>query len=264
MHTSPVARTFLQLNGPDAIRYLNGQVTHDVRLCTEKQSIHACVTDAKGKLQAVITIHCLTPHTLLIESELEVRDDLLARLDRYLIADDCEWTDRSDELQLMHTLGDESAEIVRAINRYGKPGFDLIATAQELQCYTSTASAPEDFEKLRIEHSLPVWGKELVRDMLPQEAGIEDSHISFSKGCYIGQEVISRIKSVGRVNRSLITLQLEKANSALTGKTLSHNGKDVGILTSISPTGRALGFRHRKAEGVKEFTIEGQTARVVG
>lgn len=264
MHSFPAKRTFLQLSGPDAERYLNGQVSNDVRLATAEQSIHACVTDAKGKLQAVISIHRLDDTTLLIEAEADLRDDLLARLDRYLIADDCEWTDRSDELQRCHNLDGGPAPLIRAINRFGQPGYDLIGTSDELAEFTHGA-ADTALEELRIQNGVPAWGAELVPDMLPQEGGIEDTHISFSKGCYIGQEVISRIKSVGRVNRSLVRLQFPPGTSTdLVGKELEHEGKSVGTLTSLSSSGHALGLRHRKAAGAQSFQVSGQSGTVSG
>ena len=107
-------------------------------------------------------------------------------------------------------------------------------------------------EALRIDHGVPAWGRELLEGMLPPEALLEATDISYNKGCYIGQEVISRIKSAGKVNRRLTRFSFGAEVPVVPGPLVDPEGGIAGELTSISPvvTGgvrHALGYVKRGA-----------------
>ena len=95
-------------------------------------------------------------------------------------------------------------------------------------------------ESLRILLGVPLWGAELDENTLPAEAGIEDRAVSFAKGCYIGQEVVSRVRSVGHVNRQLCGLRAQDASPLYAGMRLvlpdEAGGKEVGRITSAAPS----------------------------
>ena len=95
----------------------------------------------------------------------------------------------------------------------------------------------EELERARIEAGVPAWGKELDDSILPAEAGLDETHISFSKGCYPGQEPIARLRHRGHVNRKLRVLEVD----AEPGDELVWEGKAVGRVTSAVP-GVALGY----------------------
>jgi folate-binding protein YgfZ len=97
----------------------------------------------------------------------------------------------------------------------------------------------EEFERWRIEAGIPLWGHEIDDRILPAEAGLDETHISFTKGCYPGQEPIARQRYRGKVNRRLRILEVE--GEAQIGDELLHEGKKVGRLTSTA-AGIALGF----------------------
>ena len=250
-------RCLLEIHGPDAVRYLNGQVTQDVRLLAQEPTtaLPAGVTDAKGRLQGYVTLYQISdsPLTLWVEAPLELRDILFARLSRYLIADDAEIEDRSDDYRLLHCMGDtpEPGDFLHA--RYGVPGYDRWMQA-------GAAIAPSAFlpqervEAIRVENGMPLWGRELVEGILPPEAGLDRWAISYQKGCYIGQEVISRIKSAGKVNRQLFLFHLENAGILDGATLLDEAGTEVGTLTSIAGP-HALGYLSKKGFGQTKFDV---------
>lgn len=249
-------RCLLHLHGPDAVRYLNGQVTQDVRklLTSPQQALPSCVTDAKGRLQAFVTLYLRDANgpSLWIEAPLSLREILFTRLSRYLIADDAEIDDISEEYRLTHSIEQAPALGDFSHARLGTAGFDRWLPAKEDPPSTDRLSS-EDAERVRIEHGIPAWGHELEEGILPPEAGLDATAISYQKGCYIGQEVISRIKSAGKVNRRLSRFMLE--NDVPVGAILlDETGVEVGSLTSVA-TPFALGYLSKKAFGKTQFSL---------
>lgn len=263
-YTDLSSRTKLRLTGEDRVRYLNGQVTNDVRKATATDAMYAGVTTAKGKLEADVYLSP-TPEgdAIWVDGPGSIRDELLLRLDKYLISDDAEWEDVSDDWQLIHVLG-ESPQLEgiwsRHANRFGVPGADLIATVGtdivgQLDLEVLPDSALLD---LRIRQGMPVWGAELDTSILPQEALLQDRAIDFGKGCYIGQEVISRIKSVGKVNRQLVALVAQDATKVLEpGMELLADETVVGHLTSVTES-EALGCWIALGFAKRDFSSPGQ------
>ncbi|MEJ6578462.1 MAG: NAD(P)-binding domain-containing protein [Akkermansiaceae bacterium] len=208
----------IRVSGPDSVRYLNGQLSNDVNLATEDEAIDACLLDPKGKLQAFVQIH-REGDDFIIEGPYDQAAIILARLDKYLIADDVELTDESE---------DDSAYTLR-MN-----------------------------ETARILEGIPKWPNELFPGLLPPEAGLESTAISYTKGCYTGQEVISRMKRAGKTNRQLVKLTLDKPLIPTRSKLLV-DGKEAGWITSVaahvSQGEVALGYRLRKFETANEFDV---------
>ncbi len=211
--------TAIRLTGPDSERYLNGQVSNDVSLATETEPISACLLDAKGKLQASVNI-VRDGDDFLVLAHSSLRDDLMPRLDRYLIADQVELIDESGQ-------HDERL--------------------------------PQLDEATRISKGIPAWPNELFPGLLPPEAAIEESHISYTKGCYTGQEVISRMKRAGKTNKHLIKLTLDRPLVPTQSKLLIGE-KEAGWITSVATltdgTEIALGYRLRKFETEERFDVQ--------
>lgn len=218
----------LEFSGPDAVRFLNGQVTQDVRKAVAAESLlPSCVTDAKGKLQFRIWLgKGKADGSVRVYCDQEFLDNLEARLTRYLIADDVEVRNVSDEISTA----------------------DLTIPNAGLS------------ERERIEKGIPRWGAEITEGMLPPEAGLDLTDISYNKGCYIGQEVISRIKSAGKVNRRLVKLAFEGEGKL--GEFTNAEGKACGEVTSVAGD-IGLGFLKRSAEGASEFWVDGVKCRVI-
>lgn len=207
-------RVRLRLSGPDAPRYLNGQVTNDVRRAVPGAAMRAAVCNAKGKMEAEVFLHTREADagTLWIDGPADLRDFLPLRLEKYLIADDAVLEDVSDATSLLHFFGASPPALpehpdVRCIraNRAGQPGWDVWCRADQAAGISglSSAAAPALVEWVRIIHRVPLWGAELGPDVLPPEARMEEDAIDYHKGCYIGQETISRLRSVGQVTRRL-------------------------------------------------------------
>ncbi len=265
-HFSLQNRAFFKLSGPDAERYLNGQITNDVRSASTEHSIYALVTNAKAKLQGELYLHRIHQTEFLCDLPIELRESLFARLDQYLIADDALLEDVTEQYHIVHYIGEiptaSGNQFVRKTNRLGIDGFDLIAISPTLTIDDTISINERD--RLRISNLIPAWSYELSEDLLPQEAGLEHRAISFNKGCYVGQEVISRIKSIGRVNRSLTKFHLTWHDNydshCLPLSITLEDGTNLGILTSVTDSADpgqliGLGFLHRKADDKNEFYI---------
>ena len=246
-------RVKLFLSGKDRIRYLNGQVTSNVSQLAAGQTQPACVTTAKGKLCAEVVITAL-PDALVIDADASLRETLPARLERYIVADEVELQDGTDAWRLLHFLPGRDEPLDSApgaafgdlprqrSRRFGREGFDIFLRAEEAEeRFPSLASdrviLDEPLaETLRIEAGLPRWGFELGEDTLPPEAGLDRTHIDYHKGCYIGQEVISRLKSVGHVNRQLTGFISEDGGVLSRGMALFAGASEhqTGSLTSAT------------------------------
>jgi tRNA-modifying protein YgfZ len=253
----------LRLGGADAFRYLNGQITRDLKRLVAGEALTACILTPKGKLCAHLLIH-REGDDLIVESNAGVGEALRERLERYLVADDVTITEEKWPGRI-HLFGDASTRIKQRI----KDGIhDAEASAKGLSCsrlgvpghdlsYGSPVPAeglldPSVVEILRIERGIPAWGRELGAETLPPEAGLDRTSIDYDRGCYPGQEVISRLKSIGRVNRLLCGFRGHSLRPGM--RILSDGGKELGVLTSAaslpeSPECVALGYLPRGTEG---------------
>jgi tRNA-modifying protein YgfZ len=252
----------LEFSGPDAMRFLNGQLTQDVRrVVGQTLALPSCVTDVKGKLQYRVYLMEAQADVFWVSGLAEWAEMLEARLTRYLIADDVTVTDLSSTYQLAHLLGPRIAPppgvLSRDSDRYGELGMDWwIPTGQEAAVASIPEYHSEALEALRVAAGVPAWGRELSAGLLPPEALLDVTDCSYHKGCYIGQEVISRIKSAGKVNKKLTRFTLD--SEAAIGCGLLENG--AGEITSVSPVARGavrdvLGYAKRSAT---EFFLKAQ------
>jgi len=222
-------RTVLEFRGADTIRFLNGQMSNDVRKLTPAAALQACVMTAKGKMNAEVWLTQL-PDGIRVDAAHELGDSLAARFDRYLIADDVTLTDVSTFWKLEHHLAFPAAPDAVTSRRFGRDGYDLWLAADAPDSPEVVSS--DVAEALRIEQGIPLWGRELDENTIPVEAGLDC--IDYHKGCYIGQEVISRLKSIGHVNRLLVRLLGPLPSSLAPGLVLQRDGQPVGTVTSAA------------------------------
>jgi folate-binding protein YgfZ len=225
-------RARFAVTGADRLRYLNGQVSNDLRKLEPGAAMPACVLSAKGRLDALVFVW-IDGERLIVESDAELAEALGARLERYVVADDVVIEPLALEAEI-HIFGPAATAGGRKISRIGAPGLDLPATAAP----SAIAEAlPELLELLRIERRIPAWGHELGPDTLPAEAGLDRIAVDFYKGCYIGQEVVSRIQSVGHANRSLHSFRTADERLPAIGAPLFEIGKPghpAGVVTSAA------------------------------
>ena len=256
------ARAKLRVTGADRFRFLNGQITNDLRKPNETVAIEACVLNAKGKLNAHVFVTALGQR-FVIDAEPELRETLRTRLERYVIADDVQIEDVTEEFSLFHVLTGEppapgSGRIVSA-RRFSSTGWDVWSDSARhdpvqhelaLACrFIDSAAA----DVMRIEQGLPRWGAELTDEIIPIEANLEERTIDYQKGCYIGQEVISRIKMSGQTNKrlcGLISLNNTPLRPGMNLGAPSAPGKEAGWITSATGSQRlekeiALGYVKR-------------------
>ncbi|MFM7180680.1 MAG: YgfZ/GcvT domain-containing protein [Verrucomicrobiales bacterium] len=246
------SRCRFRCSGPDALRYLNGQISQDLRHVSPTRSLPSCVTNAKGRLEAVVRLST-DGQAFWVDAPVALRDFLALRLEKYLIADDCIIEDETENTAQIFTNSPPPINPGYWVTSsdHGIPGWEIILKRENAPALldalkSSGASEPDAvaWNDTRIRCGIPVWGCELDADTLPPEAGLESTHIDYHKGCYIGQEVISRLKSVGQVTRRLCLV--ESAAGPLTpGWELFPADTDsaaparpIGRLTSVTSDGR--------------------------
>jgi folate-binding protein YgfZ len=286
-------RSRLCVTGSDRLRFLNGQVTNNVKALKIGEGCYAALVTAKGKLQTDLNVYCLADEFLL-DFEPGLAAAIQQRLEKYVIADDVQIFDVGSNYGLLSVQGPKATEIVNQLTgglalpekpmgsisiadpargeiycmnqpRTGTtPGFDLFVPVSELSTVAEklmlAASQPEGracgwqaLEMVRIEAGIPRFGLDMDATNLPPEAGIEGRAVSYSKGCYIGQEVIARIRTYGQVAKSLRGLVLPDNLPGLPqrGDKLFHHEKEAGYITSAlgSPALKrniALGYVRRE------------------
>jgi folate-binding protein YgfZ len=270
------ARAKFHLTGEDRVRYLNGQVSNDVRKLTGDSSLYACVMTAKGRMCADVFISAGADF-LRVDAEPSLRESLSARLERYIISDDVTLLDVTDEKCLLHVLGANAkfnfsaVESIRAM-RFGSMGVDLSAPQGERDALRAelvrkfVVLDEEMLEVLRIEAGVPRWGFELTEETIPVEAGLEKSAIDYEKGCYIGQEIISRLRSIGHVNKELRGFVVADNAPLERGMQLfdpGMSGQQAGWLTSVA---YSFGLQQHVALGYLKRGVSSQTlhARAAG
>jgi len=260
------ARAKLRLTGGDRTRYLNGQVTNDVRRVNPNETLYACVTDVKGRIAGDVFIHAVAD-ALLLDAEAGLRETLSMRLERYIVADDVELTDVTEEWQLWHVwggvgtptraesvhCGQECPHHLLRSTRFGVAGIDVwLPAAAAAPSFAALSILTEaDLETWRILQKMPHWPNELNAETFPPEAGLMERAMDFAKGCYIGQEILSRIKTTGKMPRELIAF--ESATAVHAGDDLWHE-KAVGKITSVTRhpvSGKAVGLALVRQGSVK-------------
>ena len=210
---APRPRAFIRVSGPDAEDYLQRMVSNDVAAA---DACDALLLTPKARIVAPLRILRRAQDDFLLLTEPELGDVVRAQLQRARFAARAEIEPEQHQSWLV-LGGDEVLD--------ERPAGDEASEAE--------------FERWRIESGIPRWGAELDDRVLPAEAGLEATHISFSKGCYPGQEPIARQHHRGKVNRRLRILDVNGEVSP--GDELILDGKTVGRITSAVP-GIALAY----------------------
>ena len=200
----------------------------------------------------------------MIDAEPDLRETLRARLERYVIADDVQIEDVTDEFSLFHVFTEDAASTRVWPDCLGASfchdGLGHLERPSAPRC-CATMNWPQHIlfidsaaaDVMRIEQGLPRWGRELTDEIIPIEANLEQRTIDYEKGCYIGQEVISRIKMSGQTNKrlcGLISLNNTPLQPGMKLVAPSASGKEAGWITSATRSQRlgkeiALGYVKR-------------------
>jgi len=176
-------RVKLRVTGADRIRFLNGQITNDIRKASETSAVEACVLNPKGKMEAHIFVHA-DGDTFLVDADSALAPSLQARLERYIIADDVQIEDVTGRIAIFHTISPEAPNLPVSnrsvsVDRFGIAGIDIWTdVSQSDQVVAALAKQfracdPQCAERLRIERGIPRWGRELTPEIIPVEANLE-------------------------------------------------------------------------------------------
>ncbi len=232
----------LIVSGADRMSWLQGQVTNDMRLLQPGGQIDLLVCTPTGQVVADCRLWDLGDSYLLLAPGCQ-REVLIRRLSSMIILEDVAVEDVSDRYFLLSTLGPSS---VRAIandrwapsNALAAGGFDYLLSEQDLMEFgeavriNAVPVGGTAFDITRIEDGIPKYGHEIDAKTLPQEMGkrFEERYISYTKGCYTGQETIMRIHSRGHTNRSLVGLLFD--TPVRDGDAVTADAEPVGSVTS--------------------------------
>ncbi len=289
-------RGLLAVRGKDRAAFLHNVVSHDIKGLSPGQARPACLLDRQGKIQFWMLAHS-REQELLLETAPESAAPAREALEKYLISEDARIEDISGRFHLVALHGPAAPEILRQaypslkqpeaslsdtpgplgsgiemIARWdmlGLPGFHLWALPEAAEGIAeqilregkplhAVAAGPETFETLRIEAGLPWPGREITPEVILNELG-RDDWVSFSKGCYVGQEIVARIKHRAHPPRMLTGLFLEGEKVPPIPSLIHQGDQPVGVVTSacFSPA-----LRKVIALGFLKFGLAGEGLRV--
>jgi folate-binding protein YgfZ len=280
-------RGTLVIAGPDSAELVHGLVTNDVKRLAPGEGAHAALLTPKGKMRAEMAVLRTAEDELVLDCEPSLVGPLAAILAGYVPYSRSNLDDRTASTGVVHVEGPAAAGVLSAagldvppgtpfahrpgaaaggpvlvvrVSRAGEEGFDLRtpreAAGKVLELLAAHGAEPVDaavLEAGRIEAGIPRWGAELDETVLPNEAWLERTAISYSKGCYLGQETVARLKTYGHVNRHLVALLLPAGCGAAPGDAVRAGDETAGRVTSAveSPRHRrrvALAFVRREHE----------------
>ena len=289
-------RAMLLLEGPEAVDYLQGQLTNDIEALAPDEGCYAALLDRKGHITA--DMRCLRlsrtdAERVWLDTEPAAAAPLLRHLQMYKIGREVQVSDASGERAITSLIGPASAEIAGgpplapeyAQHYYERDGIEILAVATDLgldlitrlegaeklrEILSASGAEPiseEAAEIARVESGRPRFGRDFGSEAMPAEAGIVERAVNFEKGCYIGQEPVARLHYKGRPNRTLRGLRLSAP--ATSGDALRLGDREVGTLGSacLSPALGPIGLAmvRREANQGDRLTVGegGATAEVV-
>lgn len=272
--------------GSDRIRFLQGMVSNDLKKLEPGQGVYATMLDAKGHILFDTRIYC-APDSFILETDADLAEKAIQSLNRYNVggrvplepaalwtisfqgpasrqlAGTClqiELPPMNEYAFITTALAGRPAYIAHASST-GEEGYEVWTGPETIsvlweQAMTKAAQfgalrcGVEALETLRIEAAIPRYGQELAEDTLPLEAGVLNA-LSFTKGCYIGQEIVERARSRGHVNWKLVGLFVNSSQVPTVGEKLLAGDKEIGEITSacVSPSlGRTIALAYVRRE----------------
>jgi folate-binding protein YgfZ len=281
-------RAFFDFTGPDRVRYLNAILTGPVRDLEDFCGAPSLLLTPQGHIVAELEVYAL-PEKLLVVSYAMIRERLAALLEKYIIMDDVTLADETHRYACVALEGPRTSVAVQKLTGVdvaalpelgvaeinwggmagklirrspgGVAGVEFIAERKDVaEVWRSLQKAAEDagggpigyatLNTLRLEAGIPWFGYDFDETVIPHEAGLENSHISYTKGCYTGQEIVERVRSRGHVNRKRVGLKFE-GGTPETGESLLAGEHQVGRVTraGFSPVvGAPIGMGYLRRE----------------
>ena len=212
-------REFVRVAGPDAADYLQRMVSHDVEVLAPGEARPALLLTAKARVIAPLVVLRRADDDFLLLTEPGLGDVVRTQLTRMRLRAQCEI--EAEEHESVLVFG-------------GAEGFatDWPGARETLDAGLEPSLSDEELELLRIESGVPHWQHEIDDRILPAEAGLDATHVSFSKGCYPGQEPVARLHFRGHPNRGLRILEFDQLPEH--NAPLLHDGREVGRVTSAA------------------------------
>ncbi len=264
-------RGLLELRGTDRASFLQGMVSNDVQALAPGQVCHAALLDTTGHVLADLHVHAFAD-TLIVETNSECLPVLSQTLSKLLIMEDVTLSDVSADWAIVTVLGDGADDVPGMKRLSSAPfpaAFDLWLPAAETLAVPGAVTLTDDeAETRRVEAGTPKWGNELSASVLLPEAGMEDA-VSYTKGCYVGQEIIARLHARGQANRGLrFVLLADDAPVPPIGATVHvpedgpEPGREIGRITSAAASPRRGGQALALAFIRKEYFANGTPVTV--
>jgi folate-binding protein YgfZ len=277
------ARGKIRVSGEDRARLLHAMCTQNIADMKPGEGAYAFFLNAQGRILSDANIFCFEDHFLL-DTEPETTRSLFEHIDRYIIADDVTLTDETAETATISIEGPDAERVLRGlgaampdgdhrtalwdgnvmaqVSSTGAPGYFLfVPRASKDGVVAMLTEVPQadaaEARVVRIEHGLPRYGEEITERYLVQETA-QMRAVHLSKGCYLGQEIVERVRSRGQVHRLLRKLELEIAEPPAAGTKLTAGGADAAEIASsaISPaTGKAVALAYVRAPFAEPGTV---------
>ena len=266
-------RDVVRVGGPDAVSFLQGQLSQDVEALEVGGSAFSLLLAPQGKVEAFLRLTRTAPDEVVLDTDAGWGAATVARLERFKLRVRCQ-IDVLD-WRCVAVRGDASTGLAvpgpgtwRVLPETpGVAGFDLLGPEVDLPP-EATPVGPGAYEALRIEAGVPRMGTELDESTIPAAAGVVERSVSFTKGCYTGQELVARIDARGgNVPRRLRGVVVGAGVVPPVGAAVAAGGKDVGTLTSVAESVElrapvALAYVHRRLEPPAEVVLRWEGAEV--
>jgi folate-binding protein YgfZ len=299
-------RAYLSFTGPDRVRYLNAILTNNIKDLKTSHGVVSLLLNPQGHILAEIETYNLSDSLFCI-SYASIRDRLIETLDKFIIMDDVTLTDETQRYATLGLEGPEAAKLVSQLTGVDLNALAPLerreAQAESIPCVVvrrapgKTVDAEFVVERqhveslwtlllgktraagggpmgysalsaLRLEQGVPWFWYDFGEKQIPHEAGLQDSHISYTKGCYTGQEIVERVRSRGQVNRRRVALNFMGTAIPEAGDLLTSDAKEVGYVTRAAfspsrshPIGMAYVRKDSQAPG-SELKWRGGSAKV--
>lgn len=289
------SRGKIRASGEDRARLLHAMTTNHVQQLTPGSGCYAFFLNAQGRILADVNLFCFEDHFLL-DTEAETRHKVFEHLDRYIIADDVSLLDETDQIATIAVEGPGAAALlakigapvpeepystaawdsrtVARVDSTGVGGCFVFAPAaekapliEELERAGAVAATPEDASVVRVESGRPRYGEEITERFLVQETG-QLQAVHFHKGCYLGQEIVERVRSRAQIHRLLRRVEIDSTEVPAAGTKLKLGEADAGEIVSavLSPgLGKVVAMayvRTSNAEPGTELSLGTAAARV--
>ncbi len=267
--------------GRDRARLLHNLTSNEVKKMAPESACYTFLLSPQGRIQADLYLLCFADH-FLMDTEPELREKVMAHIRRYIIADQVELEDVTGATACIGVEGPGAADLLQRtgvaavpdITETGQPGARIYCAASEagapierLKAAGAVNATAEDARAVRIENGRPRYGEDISDRSLPQETQ-QMRAISFTKGCYLGQEIVERIRAQGHVNKKLVRLEVQASEPPPRGSKVIAGEAEAGEITSAVRSPRsgnvaALAYvRTQFAAPETALTVNGRPARV--